>query len=290
MIETAASKSFTVRRAFPEAKRISPLVWLNLVCLDAPLVAVTWQMLFARSFGVAVAPGGTLALFLTAWLIYLADRFGDSLSLGKEMGMSLRQEFCLRHRFVWLGAIVVVALADTAVVLTQLDRSAVRLGAGVAAAALCYLLVNRLRPALWRILPLKEISIGFIFAAGTMVGLSRGLTSAVLPAWLLFACLCALNCISIAIWERELDQAQGRISIATEFPAIAAALIPLLGLLGLTSAAALLAWPHGIFIALIASSVLLALVHVLRARIRRDVRTALADLVLLAPLVVLVFA
>jgi hypothetical protein len=39
-----------------------------------------------------------------------------------------------------------------------------------------------------------------------------------LDAWVLFACVCALNCISIAAWERYLDIAQQRISIATAFP------------------------------------------------------------------------
>ena len=29
----------------------SPVVWLNLLCLDAPIVAVTWQWLFGRTFG-----------------------------------------------------------------------------------------------------------------------------------------------------------------------------------------------------------------------------------------------
>jgi hypothetical protein len=91
-------------------------VWLNLVCLDAPLVAIAWQWLFARSFGVAVGIGATLALFLTAWLIYLADRFGDSLSIDLTRSTALRQRFCLRHRRVWRAAIVCVALADCAVI------------------------------------------------------------------------------------------------------------------------------------------------------------------------------
>ena len=29
----------------------SPVVWLNLLCLDAPIVAVSWQWLFAHTFG-----------------------------------------------------------------------------------------------------------------------------------------------------------------------------------------------------------------------------------------------
>ncbi len=28
---------------------LKPWLWLNLVCLDAPIVAITWQWLFARA-------------------------------------------------------------------------------------------------------------------------------------------------------------------------------------------------------------------------------------------------
>ena len=59
----------------------NPLVWLNLVCLDAPLVAICWQWIFGNTLHLVVPLGHRLALFLTAWLIYLADRFGDSMSL-----------------------------------------------------------------------------------------------------------------------------------------------------------------------------------------------------------------
>src|SRR3954454_671504 len=162
MIESPASKSFVPRataeeerNAPPRARSASPLVWLNLVCLDAPLVALTWELLFAKSFGIRVANGGTAALFFTAWLIYLADRFGDSMSLRAETVMSLRQQFCLGHRFLWLGAIALIACADLLVVASWLEPRASFVGALIGAAALVYLAVNRFRPTLWRLLPLK---------------------------------------------------------------------------------------------------------------------------------------
>src|SRR4051812_43384418 len=73
----------------------SPLVWLNLVCLDAPLVAISWQWIFGHALHQVVPLGHRLALFFTAWLIYLADRFGDSMSLRSNQPKSLRQQFCL---------------------------------------------------------------------------------------------------------------------------------------------------------------------------------------------------
>ncbi|MGI8820578.1 MAG: hypothetical protein ACR2ID_06915 [Chthoniobacterales bacterium] len=284
MIKVGASKSFaeTERRAAftASATATAPAVtWLNLVCLDAPLVAIGWAWLFARSFGVPLARGGSAALFLTAWLIYLADRLGDSFSLLPAAPASLRQRFCRRHRGVWLALIGLLAAADVFVIGTQLEAPSLRTGFAVGLAALVYLLVNQLRPSLWRVLPLKELSIGLLFAAGTIVALRPGLTNAMRPTWILFAGVCACNCIGIAVWERALDLAQGRISVATAFPRIEPWVAPLL--LGL--AATSVAWGLAIYGCLTASAVLLALVHIFRSRLAPDVRTALADLVLLTP-------
>ena len=128
-------------------------------------------------------------------------------------------------------AIALVALADFIVVVTQLDTRAILVGGSVGAAAFAYLLINRLSPIVWCVLPLKEISIGFIFAAGTMVGLLRSLTNAAWPASLLFALLCSLNCISIAVWEREIDVLRGKVSIATVIPGIGNWLTTLAGII-----------------------------------------------------------
>ena len=41
---TEVLPSFAARAAY------SPVVWLNIFCLDAPIVAVSWQWLFAHTF------------------------------------------------------------------------------------------------------------------------------------------------------------------------------------------------------------------------------------------------
>ena len=63
----------------------SSVVWLNLLCLDAPIVAVAWQWLFAHTFGAHLSLALRALLFLTAWLIYLADRFADTIKLPVEV-------------------------------------------------------------------------------------------------------------------------------------------------------------------------------------------------------------
>jgi hypothetical protein len=287
MIGAPASKSFTAAGGVPQRIRISPLVWMNAVCLDAPVVAVSWLWLFARSFEVALAPAAIAALFLTAWLIYLADRLGDTTTVDLRRATSFRQRFCLQHRRVWLVLIGIVAVADAAVIATQLRSGVLMLGAVVAVPAIAYLLTNQLRPRVWRALPAKEMTIGVLFAAGTLVPIALHLRSAAFLPWLLFAALCALNCICIAMWERWLDHAQQRISVATAFPRVGGAVLP--ALIGLTSAAFALgrmsAVAQPIYLCVAGSAALLAVVHLCRRRIQPDVRTALADLVLLTPAV-----
>ncbi|CAN5228412.1 hypothetical protein BH20VER2_BH20VER2_02150 [soil metagenome] len=287
MIEAAASKSCG-GEVVARPRTAGVLTWLNLVCLDAPLVAVSWCWLFAQSFDVPVTAGAGAALFLTAWLIYLADRLSDSLSLDRDGETSLRQRFCLQHRRAWIAAGLLLAILDLVVIAT-LDSRAFFAGAAVGAVAGTYLLINHTAQLVWRAVPLKEVTIGFVFAAGTMVPLTNRLTSGLLIAWLLFGCLCSLNCIFIAVWERELDMAQRRVSVATAFPALSRSLWPMLIVLGGASLAAAFITTRGATVdgGVALSAVLLGAVHKMGHQVQPDVRTALADLALLAPAVLL---
>jgi hypothetical protein len=235
------------------------------------------------------------ALFLTAWLIYLVDRLGDALSLQANYPRSVRQQFCLRHKKFWLGLISVVGLVDAAIVLLRLNRDVLVSGACLSGIAAVYLAVNYAFSEVWEIIPLKEITVGFLFSAGTLLVLlpnfavapSTAGRSPALLAMLLFAILCSLNCMSIAVWERDLDRAQRKHSIATRYPGIAG---PVRAFCILVAMAALLLAAASASILPIAMSLsvgatLLAILHFIS--VRRDERTALADLVLLTPLVFL---
>ena len=190
-----------------------PLVWLNFVCLDAPLVAIGWQWIFAHTFQLAVPFGHRIALFFTAWLIYLADRFCDSMSLRSNQPKSLRQQFCLRHGKIWLGAVIGVGMIDAIVVFKGVDYATLVPGAIVGAVTIAYIAINHAGSEVWETIPLKEFAIGSLFAAGTLVGVTLrifAVKSTMISAAVLFAALCWLNCVSIAIWERNLDRIQGR--------------------------------------------------------------------------------
>ena len=269
----------------------SPLLWLNLVCLDAPLVAICWQWIFAHGFHLSVPVGHRVALFLTAWVIYLADRFGDSVSLIPGQLKSVRQQFCLRHKSIWLVSIICVAVLDVIVVLRAVDYETAVPGAVLGAFTIAYLAINHAHSEIWETIPLKEFTIGSLFAAGTLLGVTPHVfaeRSTMIFAAILFASLCSLNCVSIAIWERDLDRIQGKHSIATRW-AHANSLPRLLLLLLLAGSVVLPlfdagAWP--IVLCLGASGLLLGALRFVP--VSRDERTALEDVVLFTPLALFV--
>ncbi|CAN5436561.1 hypothetical protein BH18VER2_BH18VER2_06940 [soil metagenome] len=279
----------------PAAERAgySPILWLNLLCLDAPIVAVSWQWLFAHSFGADLNLALRALLFLTAWLIYLADRFADTIKLPPDSPISLRHRFCREHTIGWWVAIVIIFFLDLSLALRSLDLQMLLLGGTLAALCALYLFANHSLGGKWRPIPVKEKAIGVLFAAGTtlgVVGQLPGLTISFGVAVLLFAILCTYNCLSIAVWERELDAAQGKASFMTSWPMAERALKTVGYGLALVALACALFWRFAfpLWLCLAVSALLLVRLN-LAGRLPRDHRTALADLVLLTPLLALPF-
>ncbi len=278
----------------PARRGYAPILALNLLCLDAPLVAIVWQWLFARSFGAHLTWPLRVLLFLTAWLIYLGDRFADTIRLPVDAPRSERHSFCQEHVVGWWIAIVVIFVVDAALALRTLDLQLFFLGGTLAAICAVYLFLNHLFGGRWRPVPMKEKAVGVLFAAGTtlaVVGQLPGLTISFAFAVVLFAMLCTLNCLCIASWERELDTAQGKTSLLTGWPSTERALRPL-GLFIVAMALVLMiVWRFAapLWLCLAASALLLNRLQTATS-LPRDNRTALADLVLLTPLVVLLWS
>ena len=64
-------------------------LWPNLLSLDAPVVAVLWQFLFARCFQAPVDALAALLLLLTVWLIYgLTGRWMRGEAIPTRPGMN----------------------------------------------------------------------------------------------------------------------------------------------------------------------------------------------------------
>lgn len=181
----------------------TPLLWITVLSLDAPAVAVLWQMLFARSFQVQLAWSVTVLLALVVWLIYVADRLLDALKAPAEGTEATRHIFYRQHLWAFLfplgGGLVLAAW----MAFTQLDAKTFRDGLIILLAVGIYLLaVHLVRPEReW--LP-KEMLVGVLFALGTCFPVWERMDSdfaSMVGPFLMFTALCWMNCAAIEYEE-----------------------------------------------------------------------------------------
>jgi hypothetical protein len=238
-------------------------MWPNLLSLDAPVVAVLWQSLFARCFQVPVDASAALLLLSTVWLIYAADRMLDS---RKGDCCSPRHEFYRRRRRellpVWIAVLGLTAwMAEMRSPTELFLRGAFLLGA----VGLYFALVHGGMALRWP----KEAAVGILFALGaSLVAWGKVETPADVATILLFSGLCWMNCIAIQRWEGErLDWS------------------PRAAAMGLGSAAALLLCAHRPILggAELASVFAFLLLNRVRSRLSADAVRVLADVALLSP-------
>ena len=71
-------------------------LWLNFASLDAPLVALLWQLLLQRCLNIAATFETSAALAVSVWFIYVSDRLLDALR-GRSDALAPRHEFYRRH-------------------------------------------------------------------------------------------------------------------------------------------------------------------------------------------------
>jgi len=244
-------------------------LWPNLLSLDAPVVAVLWQILFARCFGVPVDALAALLLLLTVWLIYAADR---TLDAWKGECHSPRHEFYQRRWRellpVWVAVLGLAGWLAAERLPPGLFMRGVIL---LAAVGFYFALVHTgiLRGS-------KEAAVGVLFALGaSLVAWGKVRTPADAATILLFSGLCWMNCIAIQKWEGEsLDWSPG-----------AAAVV-------LACAASVLLYAHrpvlgGAELASASGFLLLDRVH---RRLSTDAVRVLADVALLSPVLFLPMA
>jgi hypothetical protein len=176
-------------------------LWPNILSLDAPVVASLWQNLAAQDAGLSLTLASKLALPLSVWVIYLADRLMDSLRM-ESANPAARHLFYRSYRVVGI-CLLLLASALLTGSLHFLPAVVLRNGLLVGVFVAAYLAIIHALPAsLRRYLP-KELAVAVIFAAGTTLSVwsrMRNPLAIVFPA-VLFALLCWLNCSAIDGWE-----------------------------------------------------------------------------------------
>jgi hypothetical protein len=185
---------------------IRPWLWFNLLSLDAPIVALLWQALFAREMSAPIHLAAFAALGLSVWFIYVSDRLLDA----------LHQDGCraARHRFYqrnWatFSAGATLVLFALGIVCGRLHPLVLRNGLLLLAAVLAYfILVHFVSDTARRFWP-KELAVAVLFATGTALAtwsrteLPHSLM--ILPV-ILFTALCWLNCTAVEYWEWKDDR------------------------------------------------------------------------------------
>jgi hypothetical protein len=113
-------------------------LWLNLLSLDAPLVAIVWQDSVARCYAAPLREPGRWALGLTVWAIYLADRLID-IRHPKSEDEAARHRFYRSHRTFAKLLLSAVVLADLSIAVFWLQPSVLSNGLVAGAAVIVYL-------------------------------------------------------------------------------------------------------------------------------------------------------
>jgi hypothetical protein len=265
----------------------------HLLSLDAPTVAVIWSLAFAWAAGVSLPLWVPVLLALVTWSAYIFDRLLDArtgLRTRQFSQLRLRHTFHWRHRRIFLPVAFASALVAAAILLVSLPSFARAPDSVLAAATLAYFsgVHSRRRVPAW-LAPLlsKEFLVGLLFTLGCAVPAFTRLRAinafTTLPFIMLLACFAALawlNCHAIASWEARPTARRTGIAVRACILAFAALLLATLAGPAHPRFAILLAAAAG-------SALLLALLDRHRCRFTSLALRAAADLVLLAPALIL---
>ena len=260
--------------------------WLfpNLLSLDAPLVAVLWLTLFAKSWGVNYHPGheyGVLAL--SVWTLYVVDRLLDSAVHGDSPRCQARHHFHRKHRWMFLTAAVLAGAAALRMILTKSPMAlfSYLLVEGIVVAAFFALVMFR-SAQVDEIPYTKNILAGVAFAFGTAMLAhvylyDRSIRDLLFSReFMCFATLCILNISAIDLWEHA-DRCQDVEMKAADELALTLPLI-LLGTAAVIFAAqAELQSTREFYYAILTGAALLHILNQTRARFSIDSLRVLAD-------------
>ncbi len=292
------------KRGWQRLAGLCLLHW-HLCSLDAPLIAVVWAIALQRLAGARVHAAEMLVLALGTWIVYVLDRVLDGAGYGQVGPGPVRVEellreplrerhyFHLRHRRILLrlccGAAAVLAMLCLRVP-QRLVAFYLLLGIPV---SLYGLLVHRRllgpgRAGASRVSRGKEAAVAALFTAAVagpaLIGAQPAGLPALLPACLLLALLCWINCALINYAEAAAPTRRRRERLIGLAVALAFASATACGwALGSGSDARALPAAAAVLLSCLLLLLLLGVRHTPALRVR-----ILADLALLTPLLFLI--
>lgn len=139
-------------------------LWLDALCLTAPLAAMAWQWLFARVSNVQLPPVTHEALFLTVWIVGLADRLTEA----------QQRRDSWRHWCAWTLRVPMILLLMGAIagvvwlVLWFLPQVILEMGVFLVIPLLFYIFFARVEVGPRAAMP-RELVRGALFSAGVLL-------------------------------------------------------------------------------------------------------------------------
>ena len=269
-------------------------LWLNVLGLDAPLVAIAWQFFFAGAFRLKIPTSHSLVLGLLVWVLYSADRLLAARRLGAPQAAAARHRFYRDWFWIMLPLTVIGLLLAVVAVLMVLPEILLHCGAVVFLFVIVYF-IHRLwvQGPMLVVVP-KEIFSGMVFAIGTTLtgyAWSNDIPDALYsPEVLWFGGLCSLNCMAISVWERNADAGNDGNALPQVWPAVVG-FFPVLAW-GFTVSGAVFAFLQAesvmfpVFLAVASGGGLLALLASTAERIPPALLRVAADVAVILPALV----
>ncbi len=281
-------------------------LWLipNLLSLDAPLVAVAWLYIFAKTWRVDYLPWAAyISLGLVVWVIYVTDRLLDASMLGgTSKKLEARHEFHRQHRKLFSRGAIAAGVVALVLVITQFPITI--FGFGIGGGFNGHAILGVIMVVAFFVLSIfsthgpdeipyaKNVLAGMAFAYGTAMVAYVFTNSEMweffrfhLRELICFALLCILNISAIDLWEHANRSSDPEIKASDEL-----ALTLPLTLLG---AAALVfasqdsdLTTRPFFYAILTGAALLHILNRTRSRFSMDALRVLADVALLVPFIV----
>lgn len=270
-------------------------IWLipNLLSLDAPLVAVAWLYMFAKTWRIQYLPWvAYISLGLVVWLIYVTDRLLDaSLQGGGSGRLEARHDFHRRNQRMFSRVALCVGVAVLILVIKGLPLTVYSYAMIGGIMVVGFFALSVFSTADSHEIPhAKNILAGLSFAYGTamLAHTYTGFEKDQLlqsPELICFSILCILNISAIDFWEHANRSSDPEIKATDEL----ALTLPLTLLGGASLVFALKdsgLTTRPFFYAILMGAALLQILNRSRARFQMDALRVLADVALLAPLVV----
>jgi uncharacterized membrane protein len=238
----------------------------------------------ARCCHVQLPFAAPASMFLAVWILYVADRLLDGARPGACNDLEARHLYHQVHARRFLAGIA-VAITVLVSLLHSLDPAAVRLYLVEGSLLLVWLAALHATHNPHR-LP-KEIAVGLFFSAAVFiptVARDPVLRAGLLPAAMLFAAICSLNCLFIYAWEHARpDEAHATTRFAlARLPDISLGV----AVTGAAAASLAVAFARPVAIACALASLFLLALHMNRRRFSANDLRAAADLALLTPLLI----